>query len=67
MPARCLLDCGWQTAEPVPHIAGCLATWHVYEKHRDAWIRLMGDREPVDPDPRDPVARAVLDAALGSS
>jgi hypothetical protein len=47
-------ECGWFTEEPVEAIAGCLATWHVYEKHRDVWDKVLGDRPPRDPDPRTP-------------
>lgn len=40
--------------------AGCAATWHVYEEHRDVWIEMFGDRPPNDRDPRlDSVAVAM--------
>jgi hypothetical protein len=34
-----------------------MATWHVYEDHLDIWLALIGDRPPLDPDPRDPAVR----------
>jgi hypothetical protein len=46
--------CEWFTDEPVEAIARCLATWHVYEDHRDVWNKVIGDRLPRDPDPRTP-------------
>ena len=49
--------CEWQTMEPEYRVSGCLATWHVYENHPDVWRRIMGDRPPRDPDPRDPAVR----------
>lgn len=53
MSAKCLVpSCKWATEIPSRHIAGCLATWHVYEEHREQWIRTFGDRPPTDPDPR---------------
>lgn len=46
--------CGWQSREwPTQDQAGCEASWHVYEQHREEWIEIIGsDRPPVDPDPR---------------
>lgn len=41
-------------------IAGCLATWHVYEKHPDVWRQVIGDRPPVDPDPRTSEGMAII-------
>jgi len=54
--ARCQVpDCGWESAmTPSKTIASCFAVWHVYEDHREEWIRIFGDRPPNDPDPRDP-------------
>ena len=55
MSAYCKVPgCVWATGEPVEVISGCLATWHVYEQHRDVWKNVMGDRPPSDPDPRTP-------------
>jgi hypothetical protein len=68
MPAYCRLpDCGWKTGEPVQDIAGCLASWHVYEEHPEEWLRVFGIRPPLDPDPRIPAVRQYLDALHGSS
>lgn len=45
--------CGHVETWPTRDQAGCAASWHVYENHRDAWIAVIGnDREPTDPDPR---------------
>ena len=52
--------CDWRTAEPDRLISGCLATWHVYEEHPDVWRRVIGDRPPLDPDPRIPAVRAQI-------
>lgn len=60
VPANCNV-CGWKTQEPVRHIAGCLATWHVYETHPEAWASVAGDRQPRDPDPRIPEVRLQLE------
>lgn len=49
--------CPWRTADPDRFVSGCLASWHVYEAHPDIWRAVFGDRPPLDPDPRDPVAR----------
>lgn len=50
--------CGWETAEPERTVTGFLASWHVYEKHPELWRAVIGDRPPLDPDPRDPAVRA---------
>lgn len=51
----------WRSGkQPTRDIAGCLATWHVYEAHPEEWKRIAGDRHPVDPDPRDPEVYAAL-------
>jgi hypothetical protein len=61
MAARCLLEnCGWTTSEPFHDIAGCFATWHVYEEHPDVWRTQFGSRLPEDPDPRIPEVYALL-------
>lgn len=52
--------CSWNTAEPDQLITGCLAAWHVYENHPDVWRAVIGDRLPLDPDPRIPAVRAQL-------
>ena len=52
--------CDWQTAEPEQVVSGCLAAWHVYEQHPEIWRRVIGDRVPRDPDPRDPAVRAQI-------
>lgn len=52
--------CDWETAEPERAVSGCLASWHVYEKHPDVWRRVIGDRPPLDPDPRIPAVRAQI-------
>jgi hypothetical protein len=51
---KCGCQCGWVSHNwPSLHIAGCEASWHVYEEHREAWIKIIGsDRPPRDPDPR---------------
>lgn len=60
MPAKCLVNgCDWDTDEPIHHVAGCLASWHVYETHPDVWREKVGDRPPVDPDPRTPEGLAI--------
>lgn len=48
------------SAETREDIAGCLATWHVYENHPDVWRSVIGDRPPVDPDPRDQQQRMAM-------
>jgi hypothetical protein len=64
--ASCLVpECGWSAAEACRDMAGCLATWHVYEKHPEIWRDLAGNRVPADPDPRVPGQRAVLLARNG--
>lgn len=58
---RCLLpNCGWDSG-PIGgddkasiDVAGCLSTWHVFEKHYDVWREQFGDSPPLDPDPRTP-------------
>lgn len=61
MASRCLVDgCVWMSAETREDIAGCLATWHVYENHPDVWRSVIGDRPPVDPDPRDQQQRMAM-------
>jgi hypothetical protein len=65
MPARCKVkDCRWDTQFLNPHIAGCLATWHVYEEHPDVWREVCGDRPPNDPDPR--TKRGMAMAIIGA-
>jgi hypothetical protein len=45
-------DCLWSSGlQESDEIAGYLATWHVYEEHRDVWAGQFGDRPPRDPDP----------------
>lgn len=64
MSAVCRVPgCGWETSEPIRDIAGCLATWHVYEQHPDVWKDVAGDRPPRDPDPRSPEVRAAMEIA----
>jgi hypothetical protein len=58
--AACCNFCDWETGEPERSVAGCLATWHVYEKHPDIWRQVAGDRPPLDPDPRIPAVRAQI-------
>ncbi len=53
MASRCLVpNCDWTSEVPIKSVAGCLATWHVFEKHYDVWQGIFRDRPPVDPDPR---------------
>lgn len=59
MAASCRF-CDWETGEPERHVAGCLATWHVYEEHRPVWALIFGDSAPTDPDPRIPAVRAQI-------
>lgn len=55
--------CGWISgSQPNATVAGCMATWHVYEEHRDVWVTLAGDRLPADPDPRIPAVYQSLAA-----
>jgi hypothetical protein len=62
MSAKCkVAECNWETDEPSRHISGCLATWHVYEEHPDAWKSLFGDRPPIDPDVRIPEQRLLAE------
>lgn len=45
--------CDWHSRNwPTRDQAGCEATWHVYEKHPQAWRALFGNQPPRDPDPR---------------
>jgi hypothetical protein len=68
MAAYCKVpDCGFATGEPIPDIAGCLMTWHVYEEHPDIWRRIAGDRPPADPDPRVPLTRMIMALAHGGN
>jgi hypothetical protein len=54
-------DCKWTSGEQPNHaISGCLASWHVYEEHPEIWKRVIGDRPPNDPDPRDPAVFATM-------
>jgi hypothetical protein len=67
MPANCKVPgCNWKTNIPSRHISGCLATWHVYEKHYDVWVRVIGECPPIDPDVRtaEGLAQAVIEEAL---
>ena len=59
MAASCNF-CDWETGEPQRHVAGCMATWHVYEQHPDIWRQVAGDRPPADPDPRNQAERALI-------
>jgi hypothetical protein len=44
--------CYWVSPKyPTQHMAGCAATWHVFEEHRDAWRALFGSMDPRDPKP----------------
>jgi len=46
-------DCRWVSREfQFRDMAGCAASWHIYEKHPETWRDLFGDRPPNDPDPR---------------
>lgn len=68
MAACCNLPgCGWVTGESVREIALHLAAWHVYEQHPGTWREVIGDRPPLDPDPRRPEVRMVLEALAGGS
>lgn len=50
--SECTL-CWWVSEDYLTHdLAGCRASWHVYEAHPEAWAALFGSRPPVDPDPR---------------
>ncbi len=45
--------CEWTSGDySTSDMAGCAATWHVYEAHRAEWLNLFGDNPPRDPDPR---------------
>jgi hypothetical protein len=56
--------CSYRTGpQPTGGIAGCLMTWHVYEKHPEEWRKVCGGRPPSDPDPRRPLVRAAMIAA----
>jgi hypothetical protein len=44
--------CGWTAEAPIKDIAGCAATWHVFERHPEVWESMFGCSPPVDPDPR---------------
>lgn len=44
--------CNWITEIYEEDITGCLATWHVFEEHPEVWKEIIGDRPPIDPDPR---------------
>lgn len=62
MAAYCrVTGCKWITPELNKEIAGCLATWHVYENHKDVWFNLFGERPPLDPDPRIPGVRKLIE------
>jgi len=64
MAAGCY-ECDWRTPEVVRHIAGCQATWHVYEEHPVTWALTAGDRPPADPDARIPEIYMALSFAHG--
>lgn len=49
-------------AENVPAIGMAMLVWHVFENHRNAWLRVVGDRSPTDPDPRRQEVRTALTA-----
>jgi hypothetical protein len=64
--SRCKLgECKWTAENPVEGIVGCLATWHVYEDHRDVWLAVAGNRPPRDPDPRTEEGRRLIMGASG--
>lgn len=45
--------CDWRSDPYLSRdLAGCRATWHVYESHRSAWQAMFGNTLPRDPDPR---------------
>lgn len=51
-PAQCHAEgCRFATLpEPAEFASGHIA-WHTYERHPDAWLQLVGDREPTTPKP----------------
>jgi hypothetical protein len=61
---RCKIgNCDWAADADLPlHISGCFAAWHIYEDHPDVWRRVIGNRPPIDPDPRteDGLALAIV-------
>jgi hypothetical protein len=45
--------CPWASPPyPTRDLAGCAATWHVFEGHRETWRSMFGGLSPRDPDPR---------------
>lgn len=45
--------CPWVSVPyPTRGLAGCRATWHVFEDHPTVWSAMFGSVPPVDPDPR---------------
>lgn len=44
--------CSWEGPErPDTQVAQQDAVWHVYEEHRDEWVKVIGDRPPERPKP----------------
>jgi hypothetical protein len=44
--------CRWAESWDSRSNAQDAATWHVFEQHREAWLDAVGNRPPVEPDPR---------------
>lgn len=50
---RCLVcDNAERSPFPTRTQAQDAAVWHVYEHHPEEWRRVIGDRPPLNPDPR---------------
>lgn len=63
MRTACSL-CSWRSEAAGRQVVACLAAWHVYEEHQDAWKAVIGSgRPPRDPDVRRPEERAWVEAA----
>ncbi|HEV2175235.1 MAG TPA: hypothetical protein VGR71_16800 [Nitrospira sp.] len=58
-------ECSWTAEDPIQDLAGCLATWHIFEEHPDVWTEIFGSGRPLDPDPRTESGRAEILAANG--
>lgn len=44
--------CSWEgDSRPDGELARQDAVWHVYEEHREEWLKLIGDRQPERPKP----------------
>jgi len=53
--------CAQVLRDETPDLASAALAWHLYENHREGWIKLAGaDRPPHDPDPRTARGRILI-------